>query len=917
MAGRAAAAPAALPAMRLDTRPIAYLRQLPALIALYLRETVKNVYFGVIVLAGALFIFANGRVAGVVYGTTTYPVTYQVLGIAAGSFSLFMLIITTLYAGELVWRERDARMAFIADSFPTPTWLPFFAKLLTLLSLQALLQLVVLACGVLIQLFSGYTKLELGLYLQALFLIQLPEYWIIAALALTIHVLVDNKYLGHFLVVLYYLASLVAAGFGYDHRVWIFGSIPSVLYSDMNGWGHLLGPVRWFQLYWGAASVLLLVLARLFWVRGADTSGRIRWRIARARWTVPLTATAGAALAVFIATGAWIYYNTDVLHPYRSDFETEELRAQYEKLYKPLASKPQPRIVASQVAEDIFPAEHRLRAHGTLTLKNKTASAIPELYVDVPESAKVNRLAGSVAMRLAESRPELNWRRFALDAPLAPGATMTLDFDLEYPKNPGFSNAGASKMVLDNGTFVNSGGLPQIGYLEHGELSEDRIRKKHGLAPKERMHDIDDLAARRNNYISSDADWIAFDTTVSTSPDQIAIAPGYLQREWVEGGRRYFHYRMDVPILNFYAYLSARYAVKRDVWRGNGREVPIEIYYQPGHEYNLDRMIAGVKDSLDYYTRNFSPYQHHQVRILEFPRYQAFAQSFPNTIPYSEAIGFIAKVKPDDPKDIDYPYYVTAHEVAHQWWAHQVIGADVQGATMLSETLAQYSALMVMKKKYGDAKMKRFLKYELDGYLVGRGAERKKEMPLYRNENQQYIHYKKGSLAMYALQDAIGEEAVNRALAAYIRKVAYQEPPYTTSRELLAEFRAVTPAKFQYLITDLFETITLYENRALSATYRQEGNGKYLVTLKVSARKVRADEDGTQHDTPMDDWIDIGVLGEKDAPLLLEKHQVRSGESTFTLEVAGKPVRAGIDPVVKLIDRRPDDNTVAVTRADG
>ena len=90
-------------------------------------------------------------------------------------------------------------------------------------------------------------------------------------------------------------------------------------------------------------------------------------------------------------------------------------------------------------------------------------------------------------------------------------------------------------------------------------------------------------------------------------------------------------------------------------------------------------MIASVKASLDYFTKHFSPYQHRQVRIVEFPRYAAFAQSFPNTIPYSEGIGFIAKVDPDDPDDIDYPYYVTAHEVAHQWWAHQIIGADVQG----------------------------------------------------------------------------------------------------------------------------------------------------------------------------------------------------------------------------------------------
>ena len=201
--------------------------------------------------------------------------------------------------------------------------------------------------------------------------------------------------------------------------------------------------------------------------------------------------------------------------------------------------------------------------------------------------------------------------------------------------------------------------------------------------------------------------------------------------------------------------------MKRDAWHGPKGDVPIEIYYQPGHEYDLDRMMAGARRTRSTTTRPTSaPTSTTQLRILEFPRYAAFAQSFPNTIPFSEGIGFIAKVDPKDPKDIDYPYYVTAHEVAHQWWAHQVVGANVQGATMLSETLAQYSALMVMKRKYGDAKMRRFLKYELDRYLLGRGTEQKKELPLSRVENQPYIHYRKGSLAMYALQDYIGEDAV-------------------------------------------------------------------------------------------------------------------------------------------------------------
>jgi ABC-type transport system involved in multi-copper enzyme maturation permease subunit len=902
----------AVPAVSLDTRTVAYLRQLPGLVRLYLRETVKNVYFIALALAGALFIFFNATTIGSLYGTKTYPVTYQVIDIAGGSFALFALIITAFYAGELVWRERDARLAQIADSLPQPTWLPFLAKLFTLMGVQVVLQVIVMACGILVQLFSGYTKLELGQYFFTLFVLQLPTYWMVAALALMIHSLVNHKYLGHFLVILYYVVEISSDAFGYDLRLYHFGNLPTVVYSDMNRYGHFLGPLFWFMAYWGAASVLMLVVARLAWVRGTDT-GKARWRIARASLTPPVLATAAVAGVAFVALGGWIGYNIMVLNPYRSEFAREELQAEYERRYKSYDDKPQPKVVASHVDVDIFPYRHHVRFRGTYKLRNKTQSPIAELYVGLLETAKINKLEAAIPMKVAEERRDLGWLRYALERPLAPGESTTFTYDLEYPPE-GFTNSGARATVVDNGTFLNSGLLPQFGYQDRAELQRDLERKKHGLPPKAHlMPDLDDKVNQQRNYISSDGDWIDFDAVVSTAPDQIALAPGYLQREWTENGRRYFHYKMDVPILHFYSFLSARWAVKRGQWRGGDAVVPIEIYYQPGHEYNVDTMIAGVKDSLDYFTRAFSPYQHRQVRILEFPRYASFAQSFPNTIPFSESIGFIAKVKPDDPKDIDYPYYVTAHEVAHQWWAHQVIGAYVQGATLMSETLAQYSALMVMKKKYGDAKMKRFLKYELDFYLTGRGIERKQEQPLYRNENQAYIHYRKGSLAMYALQDYIGEDNVNKALASYIKKVAYKGPPYTTSRDLLAEFRAVTPPEYQYLIEDLFETITIYENRAISATYAEK-DGKFEVKLKVSAKKSRAKDQGSLDEVKMDDLVDIGVMGADDKPLYLQKRRVKSGESEFTVVVDEKPVRAGIDPVVKLVDRRPDDNTIPVTK---
>src|SRR5690606_38546520 len=157
-------------------------------------------------------------------------------------------------------------------------------------------------------------------------------------------------------------------------------------------------------------------------------------------------------------------------------------------------------------------------------------------------------------------------------------------------------------------------------------------------------------------------------------------------------------------------------------------EVVIEVFHHPGHEYNVARMIDAVKKSLEYYTSEFGPYQHRQLRIVEFPRYQTFAQAFPNTVPYSEGIGFIARVRDPD-EDIDYPSDVTTHEVAHQCWPNQVIGENVQRSTLLSETLSQYSSLMVMQSEFGRDQIQKFLSYEQDSYLQNRGFEQKKETP--------------------------------------------------------------------------------------------------------------------------------------------------------------------------------------------
>lgn len=868
--------------------------------------------FLVILLFGVLNMVGNSLgTIDQMFGTPVLPVTGLMVRVADQVMTLFALIVITFYAGELYHQERQVGMHEVHDAMPVPSWVPMLAKLGALLAAVIVLLGSVGLTGMGTQLAKGYTRLEPELYLQGLWGLALWQWALVCVMALFFQVLVNHKYLGFLLMLLFFVSQMVLPALDLQHGLYRYAWSPNAPYSDMNGYGHFLRPVVWYMLYWSLLAAGLVVVSNLLWVRGTDNRFRLRLREARRRTTGLHVVMLAVLAAGAFGAGGWILHNTTVLNRYRIKDDVEEAAVRYEQAYKAeWDGAPQPRVIAADLEVDIFPHEREVSLRGTITLKNRHDAPIDRLMVSVEPSLEVESL-GLPDEALLEHDEELGVRIYRLEPALAPGAELPFRFALRFGE-PGFKNHGSVTQVVGNGTFFNSGYVPRFGYEPGSELTDPNERRKRGLPERARLRPPSDLAARANTYLSREGDWIDFAATVSTSKDQIALAPGYLVREWEEGDRRYFRYEMDVPILDFYAFLSADYEVARDHWN----DVAIEVYHHATHDANVSRMIEAVKASLEYYTTNFSPYQHRQVRIVEFPRYASFAQSFPNTIPYSESIGFIADLR--DPDSIDYVYYVTAHEVAHQWWAHQVMGGEVQGSTMLVETLAQYSALMVMEKTYGRAKMKKFLEYELDRYLRGRGAEVQKEMPLSLVENQPYIHYRKGSLVMYALREVMGEDVLNGVLSQFIADVGFQAPPFTTSLELVERIRAAMPERFAYLVEDLLETITLYDNRALEASATALSGDRFAVDLVIESHKLRAEEDGAEHEVPLDDWLEIGVYGDdEDAePLYLQWHHVTEPRTEVRVEVQGRPAKAGIDPRLLFVDREPDDNVRRVELAD-
>jgi ABC-type transport system involved in multi-copper enzyme maturation permease subunit len=863
------------------------------------------------------------NVADTAFDTSVWPVTHLVGGVALSVRNTpIIYLLIAVYAGELVWKDREVRVAEIADAAPVPEGVELLGRFLSLVAILTTFQVVFMAAGVVLQAAQGYYNFELGLYLRLLFGVNLSGYVLLGALAMTIHVILNHKYLGHlvFLLAIASTAALPALGI-IRHHLLLYGTGPGWTYSDMNGFGPFVAPLVWFKMYWAAWALLLAVVATLFWVRGREPGLRRRLEVARARLIGPTARAAGVGIVLILLLGGFIFYNTNVLNEYSPGDQAGLPQAEYEKRYKRFDGAPQPNIIGADLRVEIYPENRSADLRGTYRLVNRAGVAIDSVHVYTVPDVQVRSISFDRASRPVVTDQETGYQIHALERALQPGDSLQLAFDVRYHPR-GFPNSGIPTEVVNNGTHFDRRKLPFIGYQSLFEIPDDLGRKHFGLGPRAPMPGPGGAEGGQGRNIVQGEDRVRVTTVIGTAADQTAITPGALRGSWTDpsagsGGRRYFQYESEPTLFGGTVY-SGRYAVLEDRWTpstGSGQAVDLRIYHHPDHTYVLDRTLRSMKASLEYYTEQFSPYPDTQLRIVEFPRYGGFGVAHLHMIGFSED-NFISRVKKGE---IDQPFYGTAHEIAHQWWPGQVMGAMVRGHSFLSESLANYSAMMVMEKIFGPEVARRVYDFQMERYLVGR-ATQSREVPVLEVEDQPYIAYRKGAIAMYTLREHIGEELVNTALRRYLEKYRDAGPPYPTSLDLYAELRAVTPDSLQSLLRDLFEEVTLWEVKAERAHVEPSATGEYVLTINVVAKKMRADSVGNETPVPMNDLVEIGVFAPGDgdglgAPLYLKQHRIRSGRQTITVTVPREPARAGIDPYRKLIDRQRDDNVVEVARA--
>ncbi|MCX6368424.1 MAG: hypothetical protein NTX57_17215 [Armatimonadetes bacterium] len=809
-------------------------------------------------------------------GTPLLPTNSHVLKEVSDMYGALFVFVAAIYAGELCWQDRILRVAPIVEALPLSRTAALLARFVALQFSLILAGIFYSVIGMLQQRAGGVAP-EGSAYLMGIFGITGVSLFSFSALAFLVHNRVPNKFVGHLVVVLIVLVPTAFTALGWEHPLLDLGTLGDAYYSDLDGFSAYQTQLLGMGAHW------LLVA---FWMLALALPKRPQNRGGVALLTVLCALSTGLLL-----------YNFHGIHRFQNENSQSQARADYERTYRAKwLELPQPKMTAADLDVTLWPERRTFRISGRYTLKNKSDKPIPELLLSYDNELDPQKITfGAPATRIQEDT-RLGMQVWKLATPLAPGQTMTLDFTVAWDK-PGFAARGPRTDIAANGSFL-SNLAPRIGYQSVMELTDAAERKKQNLGA---WKELPERIGCYQTYIGGDSDWVQLAMTVRTAPDQLALAPGRLTREWQENGRRCFRYESNHVVRYFWAVVSGKYATQKTTYKGT----PITVYYHAGHPWNVKRMLSGAKDALAFCSQTYAPYPFSELRIVEFPARGASiaAQAFAGTIPFSEAGGFTLSVGKDD---FDTPFYVTAHEVAHQWWAHQLTGANLPGSEVLSESLAEYTALRVAVEAGNEAG--EVNKRAADAYLKGRGQDRTEEQPLISTRRQPYICYQKGGLAFHELHWLAGEH-FDKVLSSYLKVLAFKEPPYPTAANLVENLKVNLPAH-KTRITELFEKITLCDLKVVSVKKKQLSKKRWRTEVVVTAKKVFSDGQGNETPAPLHDIVFATLWTGEDAVTL--RATLQQPRQTLVFETEFSPRHITVDPAYHLLDREHDDNTHSV-----
>ena len=639
-----------------------------------------------------------------------------------------------------------------------------------------------------------------------------------------------------------------------------------------------------------------MMLAYIVWLRGTDIGvkywGRA-WQLASGK----VKGILATLVVLFAGVGTWIFYNTNILNVYQPTGK-QETAAELERRFKQYENLPMPVVTDTKVDVELYPDEGYFTANGEYKLKNDTDSPIKEIHL----LTFVNLELGEVnypGATLREAHPEWGYYIYDLATPLMPGESQTMKFITRIDKTHGFRNQVDSddvymiypNDVVDNGTNLYSPFiLPFVGYTKMVEQKKSWLRYKLGLPPlEERVLPHNDPQGLTQGFLLTHLGWGNIDLTIGTSESQIPVSTGKQIKRWTENNRAYVQYKSTTLDKGKFTIFSADY----DVHKNNNYRVPIEVYYHPQHDYNVELIAEEAGKALTFYEQTFGEYPFEQIRIVETSYYdeQLFYEA--GTIGIPEFLVWKNQAEGQGKENvIDWVSYL----LAQSWWSDRIMAADVAGAMTIQEALSSYSSMLYQDSRRSPEEQRFAKKQQMQYFFRGLGKIDFKEPALTDVYNEFPIARDKGGMILEQVEDIIGQPALIAAIRDFLAENSYQTPPYATVIDLQDKILAKADAGDRPVIKELFNRVVTYQVGITNALYEPQPNGKYQVTIDLAGQKIYTTELGKQDFANLDLPVTITLTDATGKEIYRQKHSLPQKETTLQLTVDKLPTSAAIDP---------------------
>jgi ABC-2 type transport system permease protein len=831
-----------------------WLQQWASIVRFDLKGIVREPLFIIVALgmfAQGLFSFW-GRLTRVhLYWNRQFPTSAAVLNNLQDDFIPLFFVILAIYAGYLVWRERSERVYELKDSLPASESVLYAAKLFSLVVVLSGMMAIATATGIFVQVLLGGHP-DLAVFATGMCLWEFPFFCTLAVAAVAIQAVCPGKYIGY--VVCLALLGVNAAVWGaLDVRnglvIFAYRSFESVpgLYS-WAGW-------FWFNLYWLWWCGLLAIFSVLVWPRGVGEGGKRRLREAWVRFTSARRWTAVALGLCVIGTGSVIYYNISVLNGWETRRESEAIAVAYEKAYGQYAALPQPVVTDVDYTIDLFPEKRGFALTGTVWLENRTGGPVGELHFTFNRGYENAVEVPDAYLKINDGR--LGYCVYRLFTPMKPGERRQITVRAGWMLR-GFENDTSHSRLARDTTYLDWKLFPTLGYSTARETNDRDVRAKADLFGRLRPNPLPnpegDPAAPLNSVV-----------TVSTAPNQIAIAPGALEREWTESGRRYFRYRCENGLLRYLAISSADYSVARREVAG----VKLALYYRPETSGNIAAILRAAEDSIEYYTRHIGPCPQQEIRLVEITTrpWEDYSFATPGAVFISENDGFYARPAPAGV--FDPLRYLIASKLVQQWWGHD-IRRDPIDTRWVIDTVQQYAALQIAAEG-------RFEKAELQ-WLRQERAENFTSAPTPTRLGKWSAL---GGFGLAYLGSVCGHESLEPALAGTYAAIRSRViPAWGIGSFETALNSRVAPDK-RYLVSHLERDLMLLEIELRKADVSRRPDGSYQTDIRMRVERNRVDDSGRSAEPPAGS-VRLSLLGAR-PNLRSGQHELPLSETTVPL----------------------------------